>query len=130
MWLCNTSTSISDELMDAKPQLRRILDTRLVAVGTLFKQRTTAADKPLGVAKAALNEMRGMAAGPQPAFLTRAAYIAKHEGLVSQPGSLSDRVTAIVARDSGSSKTLHGAATIVSFLVALAAAMVATRHVS
>ena len=53
--------------------------------------------------------MSGMSVDQQAAFLTRAEYmaeyIAEHEGLVSQLGSLSDRVTAIVARDSGSGNT-------------------------
>jgi hypothetical protein len=49
--------------------------------------------------------MCGMAVDQQAAFLARAKYMAEHEGLVSQLGSLSDRVTAIVARDSGSGNT-------------------------
>jgi hypothetical protein len=109
--------SLSDRYLDER--FRRIED-RTSALKELFEQRATTGDEALRVAKAGLNEMRGMALDQQNAFLTKAEYNAKNDDLVRQIANVQEKVTALIGRDAGVGKMWYVMATIAALLVATA----------
>lgn len=107
-----------DKLLDER--FGRLAD-QIAALKELILQRADAGDKALEVAKAGLNEMRGMASDQAAMFLPRKEFEGKHD-------SLMDRVTtveqgALLARGSekGGDKIWYAISIGASMLISIAA---------
>lgn len=97
------------------------VEDRISALEALFKQRADAGDQALTVAKAGLNEMRGMAMDQQSTFLPRGEYEAKHQGLLTMMVNLEKLVSAMGGTEKGGDRTWNAAGIILTLLIALAA---------
>ena len=104
-------------------RFKRVEDN-LLALRELFDQRSATGDKALEVAKAGLNEMRGMAMDQQAAFLRRDEYGARHDALVNQMNSLTERVIAITAAAKGGDRTWNILSVAISLVIGVAAVVV------
>ena len=70
-----------DHIINIIKNLEQLHDYKIIALKELYEQRATAAEKTLDVAKASLNEMRGMASDQATAFLRRDEYNANFKSL-------------------------------------------------